>query len=75
MTPDQLQAVPGFLFFDHVAIAVNLGELEAHVNTYRALGFAEVHREDVLGIGSGSRGAAAGRRGSQPRAAPGAADP
>lgn len=49
MTPDQLQAVPGFLFFDHVAIAVHLGELEAQVDAYRALGFFEVHREDVLG--------------------------
>jgi methylmalonyl-CoA/ethylmalonyl-CoA epimerase len=49
VTPDQLQAVPGFLFVDHVAIAVNLGDLDAHVGAYRALGFAEVHREDVLG--------------------------
>jgi methylmalonyl-CoA/ethylmalonyl-CoA epimerase len=41
--------IPGFLFVDHVAIAVNLAELEAQVAAYRALGFAEVHREDVLG--------------------------
>jgi methylmalonyl-CoA/ethylmalonyl-CoA epimerase len=41
--------VPGFLFFDHVAIAVPSGQLEAHVAAYRALGFREVHREDVLG--------------------------
>ena len=44
-----LTAVPGFLFFDHVAIAVKQGELEAHVNAYKLLGFKEVHREDVLG--------------------------
>jgi methylmalonyl-CoA/ethylmalonyl-CoA epimerase len=41
--------VPGFLFVDHVAIAVNAAELEAHVRAYRTLGFIEVHREDVLG--------------------------
>jgi methylmalonyl-CoA/ethylmalonyl-CoA epimerase len=44
-----LAAVPGFLFFDHVAIAVKQGELEAHVNAYKLLGFIELHREDVLG--------------------------
>ena len=41
--------VPGFLFFDHVAISVKPGELEAHVEAYQTLGFQEVHREDVLG--------------------------
>lgn len=41
--------MPGFLFIDHVAIAVRPGELEAHVAAYKALGFSEVHREDVLG--------------------------
>jgi methylmalonyl-CoA/ethylmalonyl-CoA epimerase len=46
---DELTDVPGFLFFDHVAVAVPLGELAAHVDAYRALGFTEVHREDVLG--------------------------
>jgi len=45
----ELKQVPGFLFFDHVAIAVQQGELEEHVNAYKALGFTEVHREDVLG--------------------------
>ena len=44
----ELEQVPGFLFFDHVAISVKPGELEAHVRTYRAMGFQEVHREDVL---------------------------
>jgi len=41
--------VPGFLCFDHVAVSVRPGELEAHVQAYRTLGFTEVHREDVLG--------------------------
>jgi methylmalonyl-CoA/ethylmalonyl-CoA epimerase len=45
----QLEQVPGFLFFDHVAISVKPGELEEHVKAYRAMGFQEVHREDVLG--------------------------
>ena len=46
---DDLRDVPGFLFIDHVAISVNQGDLEAHVNAYKTLGFTEVHREDVLG--------------------------
>ena len=45
----ELKEVPGFLFFDHVAISVRPGELEAHVNAYKAMGFSEVHREEVLG--------------------------
>ena len=45
----EAQTIPGFLFFDHVAIAVKQGELEAHVNAYKTLGFTEMHREDVLG--------------------------
>jgi len=49
MTSSQLEQIPGFLFFDHVAISVKPGELEAHVRAYRAMGFQEVHREDVLG--------------------------
>jgi methylmalonyl-CoA/ethylmalonyl-CoA epimerase len=44
-----LRSVPGFLFFDHVAISVKPGELEAHVTAYKTLGFTEIHREDVLG--------------------------
>jgi len=44
-----MEKVPGFLFFDHVAISVKPGELEAHVKAYQALGFREVHREEVLG--------------------------
>jgi methylmalonyl-CoA/ethylmalonyl-CoA epimerase len=45
----QIEKIPGFLFFDHVAVSVKPGELEDHVNAYRAMGFTEVHREDVLG--------------------------
>jgi methylmalonyl-CoA/ethylmalonyl-CoA epimerase len=41
--------IPGFLFFDHVAISVKPGELDAHVAAYQTLGFREIHREDVLG--------------------------
>ena len=46
---DSPNQVRGFLFFDHVAVAVRPGELETHVKAYQALGFQEVHREDVLG--------------------------
>ncbi len=42
--------VPGFLFIDHLAIAVPQGSLEAQVEAYGRLGFREKHREDVLGI-------------------------
>ncbi len=41
--------VPGFICVDHVAIAVRPGDLESQVQAYLALGFTEVHREDVLG--------------------------
>lgn len=44
-----MEKVPGFLFFDHVAISVKPGELEGQVKAYQMLGFREVHREDVLG--------------------------
>jgi methylmalonyl-CoA/ethylmalonyl-CoA epimerase len=46
---NEAKQVPGFLFFDHVAISVRQGELEAHVDAYKRLGFTEIHREDVLG--------------------------
>ena len=45
----EMEKVPGFLFFDHVAITVKPGELETQVKAYKTLGFREVHREDVLG--------------------------
>jgi methylmalonyl-CoA/ethylmalonyl-CoA epimerase len=51
--------LPGFLFLDHVAIAVPRGTLERHVAAYRLLGFEEVQtlegpdraREALLRIG------------------------
>lgn len=46
---EQLEQVPGFLFFDHIAVSVRPGELEAHVKAYQTMGFREVHREEVLG--------------------------
>src|SRR4051812_33698880 len=46
---DPIERVPGFLFLDHVAIAVMPGELETQVAAYKAMGFNELHREDVLG--------------------------
>ncbi|HTV01197.1 MAG TPA: VOC family protein [Luteitalea sp.] len=47
---DQLASqVPGFVCIDHLGLAVPVGELETHVATYCALGFTEVHREDVHG--------------------------
>ena len=49
MMETDIKQVPGFLFFDHVAIAVRQGELEQHVSAYKLLGFQELHREDVLG--------------------------
>jgi len=45
----EMQNIPGFLFFDHIAISVKKGELEAQVAAYKAMGFTELHREDVLG--------------------------
>lgn len=41
--------VPGFLFVDHIAIAVRQGELDGQVRSYQMLGFREIHREEVLG--------------------------
>ena len=41
--------IPGLLFIDHVAIAVLPGDLDRQAASYKALGFHEVHREDVLG--------------------------
>ena len=47
--PEDLQAVPGIRFVDHVAIAVKHGDLEGQVKAYETLGFKEIHREEVLG--------------------------
>jgi methylmalonyl-CoA/ethylmalonyl-CoA epimerase len=41
--------LPGFLFVDHVAIAVPRGTLEAQVVAYGLLGFREIHREEIHG--------------------------
>lgn len=41
--------VPGIQFVDHVAIAVNKGELEGQVKAYELVGFKEIHREEVHG--------------------------
>ena len=49
MMHSEIEQVPGFLFFDHVAVSVRPGELEEQVKTYEAMGFTEFHREDVLG--------------------------
>lgn len=44
-----MTAIPGFQFVDHIAIAVPRGELTTQIARYEALGFREIHREDVLG--------------------------
>lgn len=44
-----IEAIPGILFIDHVAIAVRQGELDRQVRTYKMLGFHEIHREEVHG--------------------------
>ncbi len=41
--------LPGFLFVDHIAIAVPPGTLEAQVAAYSLLGFREIHREELGG--------------------------
>ena len=40
---------PGFLYVDHIAIAVCTGELENHVKIYKQIGFKEIHREEIQG--------------------------
>ena len=40
---------PGFLYVDHIAIAVCNGELENHVKMYKQIGFKELHREVIEG--------------------------
>lgn len=39
----------GFEFVDHVAVSVPQGQLDAAVEKYKALGFTELHREEVYG--------------------------
>jgi len=43
------EQLPGFLFVDHVAIAVPRGTLDAHVAAYQQMGFTEIHRETLEG--------------------------
>ena len=45
----ELEQVPGFICFDHIAVAVKPGELDDHVAAYKAMGFTELHREEILG--------------------------
>ena len=40
---------PGFLYVDHIAIAVCNGELENHLKMYKQIGFKEIHREEIEG--------------------------
>ena len=40
---------PGFLYVDHIAIAVCTGELENHLKMYKQIGFTELHREEIEG--------------------------
>ena len=40
---------PGFLFVDHIAIAVCTGDLENQVRMYQQIGFRELHREEIGG--------------------------
>jgi len=47
INPEEL---PGFLFVDHVAVSVKQGDLEKQLAAYKAMGFLEIHREDVLGM-------------------------
>jgi len=41
--------IPGFLFVDHIAIAVPRGTLDAQVAAYGSMGFQEIHREEIGG--------------------------
>lgn len=45
----EISTTPGFLFIDHIAIAVKPGELSQQVAAYELLGFREIHREEVYG--------------------------
>ena len=47
--PEISRELPGFLFVDHIAIAVPKGGLEAQVNAYGQMGFREIHREEIGG--------------------------
>lgn len=49
MMNSEIEQIPGFLYFDHVAVSVKIGELEDQVNAYKTMGFKEMHREEILG--------------------------
>ena len=49
MTDLNTENIPGFLFIDHLAIAVPTGQLENQVNIYKTMGFKELHRETMEG--------------------------
>ena len=44
-----IKELPGFIFVDHIAIAVCKGEMENHVKMYKQIGFKELHREEIEG--------------------------
>ena len=44
-----IKELPGFIFVDHIAIAVCKGEMENHVKMYKQIGFKELHREEIKG--------------------------
>ena len=44
-----IKELPGFIFVDHIAIAVCMGEMENHVKMYKQIGFKELHREEIEG--------------------------
>lgn len=46
---EHLKQVPGIQFVDHIGIAVPLGDLDGQVEAYKAIGFREVHREEIHG--------------------------
>jgi methylmalonyl-CoA/ethylmalonyl-CoA epimerase len=47
---EDVEQIPGIKFVDHVAIAVQQGDLDGQVRAYEMLGFKEIHREEVLGM-------------------------
>ena len=45
----RINELPGFIYVDHIAIAVCKGEMENHVKMYKQIGFKELHREEIKG--------------------------
>lgn len=43
------EELPGFLFVDHIAIAIPRGQMDAQVAAYAQMGFREIHREEIGG--------------------------